>query len=199
MLVINHRKGSRQTLRKVPRGSLMATPVEGFAERLKALMEARGLKNPDVAKAGGVDPVTVSQWRSGRQQPSDATLERIAPILGTTAAFLRFGELTPDQRKVLESSQRGYSEPQFAARHSRNLPLRVREYLAELRLRLTKGGALEEEIDEAMELLRSPALFTFYKGGEPSEFNEEDVLRGMKAIAEGVVIPELRERGRKIR
>lgn len=86
-----------------------------------------------------------------------------------------------------------------ATRHERNLPLSIREYLAALQLRLTKGGATEEEVSEAMDLLRAPQLFTFYKGGVPSEYSEDDVLLGVKAIAEGVIIPVLRERGRKIR
>jgi len=40
-----------------------------FAERLRAGMELRGWKNPDLAKAVGVPPETVSQWRGGRQMP----------------------------------------------------------------------------------------------------------------------------------
>jgi transcriptional regulator with XRE-family HTH domain len=85
------------------------------------------------------------------------------------------------------------------ARHAKNLPLSVREYLADFQLRLVRGGAAEDEVEEAMALLKSPEVFTFYKGGVPSEFNEDEVLRGMKAIGEGVIIPTLQERGRKVK
>lgn len=84
------------------------------------------------------------------------------------------------------------------AKIKRHLPLIAREFLAEFRLRLTREGAEEDEIDEAMDLLRSPQLFTFYKGRNPAEYSEDELVRGMKAIAEGVIIPVLRERGRNV-
>lgn len=138
--------------------------------------------------------MTLSRWERGLHRPPRSAALLLAKLYGVRPE--RLGEKADSLGEV----RRGTSpadEP--TPRHARNLPLAVREYLAELRLRLTKGGAQEEEIEEAMDLLRSPALFTFYKGGTPSEFNEEDVLRGMKALAEGVVIPELKDRGRKIK
>jgi hypothetical protein len=97
---------------------------------------------------------------------------------------------------VAEQTERAeYSAP----RHQLNLPHAVREYLAEFQLRLVKGGATEEEIDEAMRLLKSPDVFTYFKGGRPAEFNEQDVLDGMRAIGEDVIIPRLKKLGRKVK
>lgn len=180
-----------------------------IGQALKAAREDAGLSQKAVAERVGVDSITISRWERGVRRPPRAAVLLLAKVYGQPPE--RFGEASKGLddvprgtvRNVEAAGGRRVAEPADApgqgARHAKNLPLRVREYLAELRLRLTKGGALEEEIEEAMDLLRSPALFTFYKGGTPSEFNEEDVLRGMKALAEGVVIPELRDRGRKIK
>jgi hypothetical protein len=89
------------------------------------------------------------------------------------------------------------SEP-APPRHAQNLPYSIRVFLDEFRLRITKGGASEEEVDRAMQLLRSPALFTWYSSGTPRELPEDKVLQSMRAIAESVIIPELRERGRDV-
>lgn len=163
---------------------------------------AAGLSQIQAAKLVGKSRQTVNSWEredENAASPDDADLDILAEAYDTTRAALRYG-LDGSLIKAAYAVREG--EPSYSQslpRHARNLPLAVREYLAEFQLRLTKGGATEDEIEEAMDLLRSPQLFTFYKGGAPSEYNEEDVLRGIKGIAEGVIIPELRERGRKVK
>jgi transcriptional regulator with XRE-family HTH domain len=88
--------------------------------------------------------------------------------------------------------------PTGPARLLQNLPYNVRVFLEEFRLRITKAGATEEEVDRAMQLLRSPSLFTWYSVGTPRDLTEDKVLQGMKAVAENVIIPELRTRGRDV-
>lgn len=164
---------------------------EGFPERLRQAMARKGVKNPDVADALGVHPTTVSKWRRGEQPIEPARLPALAEFLGVTVAWLRDGTTaTPPSL-----SEGGATIP----RHARNLPLAVREYLAEFRLRLTKADVPEEQIEEAMRLLKSPDVFSYFKGGRPTEYNEEDVLNGMRAIGEDVIIPRLKKLGRKIR
>ena len=102
------------------------------------------------------------------------------------------GELRPVEPSVVREAL------YIPGQRSSGLSLPVRQYLSELHLRLTLGGATEEEIEEAMALLRAPQVFSFYKGGVVNDYSDEDILRSMKGIAEGVVIPELRERGRNI-
>jgi hypothetical protein len=77
-------------------------------------------------------------------------------------------------------------------------PYDIRVFLEEFRLRITKAGATEEEVDRAMQLLRSPSLFTWYSVGTPRALPEDKVLQGMRAVAENVIIPELRTRGRDV-
>jgi hypothetical protein len=96
--------------------------------------------------------------------------------------------------------RRGPADRRRSARRGahRDLPYNVRVFLEEFRLRITKAGATEEEVDRAMQLLRSPSLFTWYSVGTPRDLPEDKVLQGMKAVAENVIIPELRTRGRDV-
>lgn len=160
-------------------------------------MRRKGVKNPQVAEALGVHPITVSKWRTGTQPIEPARLPALAEFLGVTVEWLRDGTTAtmPTLGASGALSEGGATIP----RHARNLPLAVREYLAEFQLRLVKGGASEDEIDEAMGLLKSPDVFSYFKGGRPTDYNEEDVLNGMRAIGEDVIIPRLKKLGRKIR
>lgn len=169
--------------------------IPGLGDRIAVLLRRHATINNGVALAKAANLSRQTLHRAlNHNEATLPTGRAIASALGVTVEELYVG--APDYRQL--DILGGFMPPE-PHRHARNLPLAIREYLAELRVRLTKGGASEDEIDEAFDLLRSPAVFTFYKGGTPSEFNEEDVLRGMKALAEGVVIPELRDRGRKIR
>lgn len=181
----------------------MAEDASQIGQALKRARERTPYSQAAASQKIGIDSVTLSRYERGKMVAPKATRIALAALYHVPPEEfgLEAGSLGPVPRDTVEESPIGVREvaPGHGARHRRNLPLAVRSYLAELQLRLTKGGATEEEIDEAMELLRSPQVFSFYKGGAPSEYNEEDVLRGMKAIADGVIIPELRDRGRKIK
>lgn len=179
--------------------------------RKRALRMARvsaGKSVQEAAAAVGKSRQAYSAWERLEESapvPDDVDLAVLAPFFGIPLEQLQSGEwitrYVPPDNFVSVAPEGAPGGPWKAAplpRHLRNLPLAVREYLAEFRSRLRQGGASDEEITEAIELMQSPQVFTFYKGGALSEFNEDQVLRGMKAIGEGVVIPELRERGRKI-
>lgn len=181
---------------------------EAFGRRLQEAMARKGLKNPDVATALGVHPTTVSKWRNGTQPVEPLRMAPLAKFLGVTEVWLRLGDdfiaeghaptvdVAPvNERLVVRETAQAYVVP----RHARNLPLSVREYLAEFHVRLVKGGASEDEIDEALALLRSPDVFSYFKGGKLAEYNEEDVLDGMRSLAEDVVIPRLQKLGRKVK
>jgi transcriptional regulator with XRE-family HTH domain len=177
-----------------------------LGDRLTQSMKRMGLKNPEIAAAAGVHPVTVSKWRNDVNPPADAELERVAKLLGVSLVWLRYGD------RVIEAGGRATGEAVASARAEQgppvhpapgrggNLPLSVRELLAESRLEMVKAGALDEEIEEALALMRSAAVFTFYEGGAaaPRDFNEADVLKGMRAIYNGAIKPELKQRGRKL-
>ncbi len=163
----------------------MAIP-ETIGERIKQAQRVAGVGNEELAEAAGVSLASVSNWRGDHKIPTDDNLVLIAGVLKTSVAWLRYGQANgnnPQGRRV--------SEPASGSQ-------RIRIWLQEFRLELTKAGAEEDEISEAMQLLQSPEVYTYFSGGQRQEFGEDDVLKGMRAIAH-VIRVTLRDRGRKIR
>lgn len=181
--------------------------VRTLGQLLDALRRQKRLTVAELARGAGVNYRTLVKYlRDERTLDLEAAVPLfwlvewdVARVSQAAGLFATGQSLDPDNIQLPRTGAVALSEPfVITPRHARNLPFEVRKYLAEFRLRLTNAHVPDEEIEEALELMQSPQLFTFYKGGVPSEYNEEEVLRGMKAIGEGVVIPELRERGRKI-
>ena len=56
-----------------------------ITENIKREIEQSGMKKSDIAKAIGVAPATVSQYLSGRAQPSLATLSKLCAVLDCSA------------------------------------------------------------------------------------------------------------------
>lgn len=75
------------------------TPEE-LGERLKAIREARRLRQEDVAKLLGVTRVLISHWERGERRPSEGVLERLASIYGLSLRQLLEGEPIPEQDVV---------------------------------------------------------------------------------------------------
>lgn len=197
------------------------TDPSQIGRALKSARESAGLSQKATAARVGVDVITVSRWERGVRRPPRAAVlllaellgvepeslgERSAEGLGNVPRATYEQEAPPATGAVRSGTPAQVSEAVGAVdrsdatvtRVARNLPLRIRVYLDELRLRLTKAGADEEEIDRAMQLLRSPSLFTWYSTGTPKDLPEEKVLQAMRAIADAVILPELRARGRKV-
>jgi transcriptional regulator with XRE-family HTH domain len=59
-----------------------------LAPRLKRALKTSGLKQSELAEKLGVARPTVHAWVHGRAKPHLDTLEKLARILGTTAAEL---------------------------------------------------------------------------------------------------------------
>ena len=57
----------------------------GFGAYLKAAIAAAGFATPThFARAAGTDPSVVLRWLSEEQRPTIRSIERIAPVLGTS-------------------------------------------------------------------------------------------------------------------
>ena len=56
------------------------------------LRDSRGLKDADVVKATGITKSTFSDWKSGRSNPKNDKLTKIADFLGVSVEYLRTGE-----------------------------------------------------------------------------------------------------------
>jgi transcriptional regulator with XRE-family HTH domain len=80
----------------------------GFGRYLKdAIMAARFPTPTHFARAVGIDPSVVLRWLSEEQRPTIRSLDRIAPVLGTTVNDLvraaypdRLAEPTPTAPKI---------------------------------------------------------------------------------------------------
>lgn len=68
-----------------------AVPAESYGGRLMAAMRAAGLTNAALAAAVGVDPATVSQWRTNVFLPDERRNALIAAAVRTSPAWLRYG------------------------------------------------------------------------------------------------------------
>ena len=56
-----------------------------ITQNLKFEIEHSGKKKTEIARAIGVDPSTISQYLSGRAQPTLATLSKLCNFIGCSA------------------------------------------------------------------------------------------------------------------
>lgn len=59
-----------------------------LADRIRQAREAAGLNQSDLARRLGVKPQSVNQWERGKTRPGMRRLEKIASVLGVSAAEL---------------------------------------------------------------------------------------------------------------
>lgn len=57
-------------------------------EKIRALREAKGLSQAELAEALGVDQTTISAWERGVAEPTLFNLRRLADVLGVSAGEL---------------------------------------------------------------------------------------------------------------
>jgi hypothetical protein len=76
----------------------------------------------------------------------------------------------------------------------------ARIWIQRFLLRLTEAGCSDQEVDEARLLLTRSHLTDYLTGGANAEQDlaPDDRLRSLRAVAEHVIIPTLRRRGRKV-
>ena len=58
------------------------------------LLDEKGLKNSDVARATGISNMTLSDWKRGISKPKDDKMKKIAEFLGVTFQYLMGWEET---------------------------------------------------------------------------------------------------------
>jgi lambda repressor-like predicted transcriptional regulator len=174
--------------------------VEGIGDRVTLLLRRHAVINTALAlgEAAGLSRQTVHRALN-EDSLTRETGRAIAAALG-----VEFDEIWPTVYQPL--GERLISSHTVTARNEatpatymapRNLPQAVREFLAHVQLELTKAHATEEEVEATLSLLKSPEMFSFYEGGAPKDFTEEQMLQSMKAIYNGAIKPELKRRGRK--
>lgn len=70
---------------------IAAEVKETLGSRLRMRMAEAGVSNARLAALVGVDPATVSQWRTDKFPPSDENLAALARALSVEASWLRYG------------------------------------------------------------------------------------------------------------
>lgn len=132
-------------------------------------------------------------WEQGSYGPSEANLAAAAKVLRTTPAALRYGHENGSGPLVVREAPADRVPP-----IALGLPKSVRVWLHGFLLELAEADVPQEQIESAQRALTSPENFTFFVGGQPTDYTEEEILDGLKAFAlhiRGV----LRERGFKVR
>ena len=70
---------------------MKSTPATPLANRLRELREAAGLKGAQLAVQLGTGQNRVSDWETGRHEPTLAVLRRYASLFGITVSQLLDG------------------------------------------------------------------------------------------------------------
>ena len=61
-------------------------------EIYQRLLDEKGLKNSDVARATGISNMTLSDWKRGVSKPKEDKMRKIAEFLGVTFDYLTTGK-----------------------------------------------------------------------------------------------------------
>ena len=70
----------------------MSMDLDKVAERIKDLMDSKGLKQVDIVKAIGISKSSVSKWLNAKACPSGEYLRRLSEVLETSEYWLLNGE-----------------------------------------------------------------------------------------------------------
>ena len=61
-------------------------------EVYQKLLDEKGLKNADVARATGISNMTLSDWKRGKSVPKSDKMQKIAEFLNVSVDYLMTGE-----------------------------------------------------------------------------------------------------------
>lgn len=90
------------------------------------LRDSKGVKDSDVVKATGITKSTFSDWKSGRSNPKQDKLQKIADYFGVTVDYLLTGKNEPKEKA-----------PELTARDERD----IAKDLNNIMEKLTSGEA----------------------------------------------------------
>lgn len=124
-------------------------------------------------------------------------VQLVATALGVAPASL----LPPSQRDAfsyeLQESPPAAVHEHGTPRVMKGLPVRIRVWIQDFLLEITKIGVSEREVHAARALLEAPELHEFWRGGEPSELSEEDWILNLE-LAATAIRSTLKRRGYKV-
>ena len=71
-------------------------------EIYQRLLDEKGLKNADVARATGISNMTLSDWKRGKSVPKSDKMRKIAEYLNVSADYLMTGKETEFTAEIAE-------------------------------------------------------------------------------------------------
>lgn len=161
-----------------------------LARNLKAAREKAGLTQEEAASKSGFSKQAISGWERGAYTPTEPNLQTVADLYGTTPGDLRYSNATEDDIQANVGPPQEWPTPRVAL----GIPQRIRVWVQEFLLELTKAGVTQEEVDRVRLILSADEMYRFYAGGEPKEYSEDETLEGIQAHAEAFR-REFRRRG----
>lgn len=170
----------------------LAPPQSQISEQLRAAREAAGLTQQEAAELLGVDSQSVSRWERGERRIRAETFQRALKVYSDRQAGL--GPVRPGI--VSESAPPQYGEVGFETLTGRQ---RARAWLEGFLLDIAEKGADDAFMAFARRTLLNPSNYIHHDGsaaGQPLEMRDEQKLRHMKGLSEGVRAI-LRERQKK--
>ena len=117
-------------------------------EIFQKLLNEKGVKTSDVARATGISNMTFSDWKRGKSVPKIDKLQKIADYFGITVEYLMTGK---------------NSETQLSKRDERDIGKKLEEILSEMESGdglMFNSGEMDEETREHLKASISVALTT---------------------------------------
>ena len=74
-------------------------------EIYQRLLDEKGLKNADVARATGISNMTLSDWKRGKSVPKADKMQKIAEFLNVSVDYLMTGKDMEFTVETIDSTQ----------------------------------------------------------------------------------------------
>lgn len=85
--------------------------MTAISERIAALVKQSGLSMRELSRRMNVSNVSLSQWASGRNKPSEEGLEALCQYFEVTPAFILYGDGNAPQGQTIALNEDTYSIP----------------------------------------------------------------------------------------
>ncbi len=80
-------------------------------EKFRLLLEQKGVKTADVAKATGIHPSTFTDWKKGKSTPKADKLQKISDYFGVSMEYWTDGESYYVNEETAKIAQEIFDDP----------------------------------------------------------------------------------------